>query len=192
MIPIELMPTENPANVMTRACQVLIASGHGQLADRLSEALLHVGVLATAAAAGADMPVDRAVSTGLWFGPHRATALRTALAPFAGAPEQRQTERCQMLVLSVAEIRGLAGFAGLTIQEMHDPHDAGDEIAITDCPKEGVLDDDGKPTHHAHVAYFVECPEEGCCPLGPELTPSVAPPEREGLDIPAFLRRSAD
>lgn len=76
-----------------------------------------------------------------------------------------------MLTLTIAEIKDLAECAGLVLKEGCEP-DADDletEITIIDCPKDGVKDDDNRPTHYAHVAYFDEYPEEGCYPLGEEL-----------------------
>ena len=45
------------------------------------------------------------------------------------------------------------------------------EQKMVECPKQGVLDDDGKPTHYTHIAYFEEYLEEGSFPLGDELAP---------------------
>ncbi|HEL3748670.1 TPA: hypothetical protein UMV35_000930 [Stenotrophomonas maltophilia] len=79
-----LSPDENPLDVLARACNVLVAKGHSRLADRLEGARLCVELLVESASAGTEECGDRAVSTGLWFGPQRATRLRQALAPFAG------------------------------------------------------------------------------------------------------------
>lgn len=78
-----------------------------------------------------------------------------------------------MLTLTVAEIKDLAEFAGLVLDKSvsYDADELETEIVVMECPKEGVRDDDGKPTHYAHIAYFAEYPEEGCCPLGAELVP---------------------
>lgn len=80
-----------------------------------------------------------------------------------------------MLTLTVAEIYDLACFAGFTINHdkrfMPDDDEMETEISIMACPSKGLKDDDGKQTHFAHVAYFSEYPEEGGCPLGPEITP---------------------
>lgn len=78
-----------------------------------------------------------------------------------------------MLTLTVAEIKDLAEFAGLVLNQKFMPDADGleTEIIVIECPKDGVRDDDGKPTHYAHIAYFAEYPEEGSHPLGPELTP---------------------
>ena len=89
----ELLEIENPSDVMTRACGVLIANGYGHLADRLSDAQLRVDALVRAAADGTDEPGERAVSLGLWFGPHRATLLRDALAPFGVTPNANSADR---------------------------------------------------------------------------------------------------
>ena len=81
-----------------------------------------------------------------------------------------------MLTLTVAEIYDLACAAGFTINHgqmfMPDADEMETEITIIDCPTGGVLDDDNKPTHYAHVAYLSDYPEEGTFPLGPELTPN--------------------
>ena len=76
------------------------------------------------------------------------------------------------ITLTVAEIASLAAFAGLTLDEKFpvDADEAESEIVVCDCPPEGLTDDDGKVTHHAHIAYFSEYPEEGSAPLGPEIT----------------------
>lgn len=77
-----------------------------------------------------------------------------------------------MITLTVAEIVDLAKCAGLVLKEGCEP-DADEletEIVVMECPKAGVRDDDGKPTHYAHIAYFAEYPEEGSYPLGPEIT----------------------
>lgn len=83
-----------------------------------------------------------------------------------------------MITLTVAEIYDLACMAGFTINHrqtlMPDADEMETEITIIDCPKAGVLDDDNKSRHYAHIAYFAEYPEEGSLPLGPELkTPNV-------------------
>ena len=76
-----------------------------------------------------------------------------------------------MLTLTIKEIADLAECAGLMFAPNGGPDedDKDTEISIMDCPKEGVKDDDGKPTHYAHIAYFSEYPEEGCYPLGDEV-----------------------
>ena len=79
-----------------------------------------------------------------------------------------------MLTLTVAEIKDLAEFAGFVLDpdRMPDEQDEWEtEIVVMDCPKEGVRDDDNKPTHYAHIAYFADYPEEGSSPLGAELAP---------------------
>ena len=78
-----------------------------------------------------------------------------------------------MLTLTVAEIKDLAECAGLVLDKnvSYDADELETEIVVMECPKQGVRDDDGKPTHYAHIAYFDECPEEGSYPLGAELAP---------------------
>lgn len=79
-----------------------------------------------------------------------------------------------MLTLTVAEIYDLACMAGFTINHtpafMPDADEMETEITVMVCPKEGVLNDDGKPEHYTHIAYFDEYPEEGSHPLGEKLT----------------------
>ena len=81
-----------------------------------------------------------------------------------------------MLILSVAEIRDLALFAGLMIDDTTKP--TGDEletqITVASCPAEGICND-GEPSdsdsvsHYKHVAYCTEYPEEGYTGLGDEI-----------------------
>ena len=84
-----------------------------------------------------------------------------------------------MITLTVAEIKDLAECAGFVFNQhfMPDADDMETEITINTCPASGVLDDDNKPTHYAHIAYFSEYPEEGCYPLGSETekAPDVCP-----------------
>lgn len=76
-----------------------------------------------------------------------------------------------MITLTVAEIKDLAEFAGLAMNEdaMPDEDELDTEIQIINCPEGGVVNDDGTKSRFAHVAYLVDYPEEGCCPLGDEL-----------------------
>lgn len=78
-----------------------------------------------------------------------------------------------MLTLTVAEIKDLAECAGLVLDKgvSYDADELETEIVVMECPKSGVRDDDGKPTHYAHIAYFAEYPDEGSYPLGAELVP---------------------
>lgn len=78
-----------------------------------------------------------------------------------------------MLTLTVAEIKDLAECAGLVLKFEPRSDDLETEITIIDCPKDGLLDDDNKPAHYAHIAYFSDYPDEGSYPLGDELTPNV-------------------
>lgn len=76
-----------------------------------------------------------------------------------------------MLTMTIKEIADLAESAGLVLAPDGglDEDSKDTEITIIDCPKEGVADDDGKPTFFKYVAYFTDYPEEGCFPLGDEL-----------------------
>lgn len=81
-----------------------------------------------------------------------------------------------MLTMTVAEIRDLARFAGLMIDDTTVPtdDDLETEITVTACPAEGVKNE-GEPSdpdsvsRYKHVAYFTEYPEEGCMGLGDEI-----------------------
>jgi len=75
------------------------------------------------------------------------------------------------LTLTIEEIRDLAQFCGMVIQqptasEKEDERDT--EIVIAAWPKKGVFDEDQKcqVTPHKHIAYFEEYHEEGVLPLG--------------------------
>ena len=78
-----------------------------------------------------------------------------------------------MITLTVAEIIDLAICAGigLATDVTYDSDELETEIVVMECPKQGVLDDDGKPTHYAHIAYFEGWLEEVSFPLGDELAP---------------------
>ena len=81
------------------------------------------------------------------------------------------------MILTIAEIRELAQFAGLVLTEssVADTDCDETEIAVEDCPDGGLIDpDDNLVCRYAHVAYFVDYPEEGSCGLGPKLLNSPA------------------
>ena len=75
-----------------------------------------------------------------------------------------------MITLTVREIYDLACAAGLTINHnpmfMPDDDEMEAELTIVECPKEGVLNDDGKFEHYTYIAYLSEYPEEGSFSLG--------------------------
>lgn len=81
-----------------------------------------------------------------------------------------------MLTLTVAEIRDLARFAGLSIDETFGPSDDELETLITVglCPAEGMRND-GEPSdpesvsHYKHMAYYTDYPDEGGIGLGDEI-----------------------
>lgn len=75
-----------------------------------------------------------------------------------------------MIILTGREIKDLAEFSGLTISSRFalSEDEMETEYVITDCPKEGTLDDDGTARHYDHIAYLSDYPEEGVCPLGNE------------------------
>ena len=79
------------------------------------------------------------------------------------------------MILTVTEIRHLAMFAGLLVSPPagNFPEDENEEeITVIRCPKSGLLDEESKQrSHYKHAAYLTEYPEEGMCPLGPEVMP---------------------
>lgn len=78
------------------------------------------------------------------------------------------------LILTVAEIRDLAEFAGVMQHGVPLPLDADEletEIVIGDCPKQGI-DNDGEVEHYRHMAWYYEYPEEGVFPLGEKVPPN--------------------
>jgi hypothetical protein len=79
-----------------------------------------------------------------------------------------------MLTLTVAEIKDLAECAGLVLRQdcLPDADELETELTIVPCPESGVLDDDGKATHFAHLAYVTDSPDEGSFPLGTEIQSS--------------------
>lgn len=76
-----------------------------------------------------------------------------------------------MITLTAMEIYELASFAGLTIEPpTADERDS--EFVVTDCPDEGILNDDGQREKCNYIVYCADYPEEGCIPLGEtELVP---------------------
>jgi hypothetical protein len=73
-----------------------------------------------------------------------------------------------MITLTVAEILDLARFAGIPIADGYklDEDEGEAEIAIVDCPTEGILNDEGQREHTKYVAYFTDCPDDGSSSLG--------------------------
>lgn len=71
--------------------------------------------------------------------------------------------------LTIAEIADLVICAGLELKRPPEKEDEETEIVISECPAEGVEDEDGEAHYHAHVAYLDGCADEGCMPLGSEL-----------------------
>ena len=80
------------------------------------------------------------------------------------------------VILTVAEIRQLANFAGLNVAPPDgkwDGDESEQEITVAPCPKGGVFDEDSNKWHHfKRIAYFTEYPEEGVYPLGDEISPN--------------------
>lgn len=76
------------------------------------------------------------------------------------------------MILTIAEIRDLAQFAGLVLTDecKSDTSEDESEIAVEECPEGGLIDTDAaRVCRYAHVAYFANYPDEGSHGLGPEL-----------------------
>ncbi len=81
-----------------------------------------------------------------------------------------------MITLTVREIMELADFAGLVISRDSElsKDELDTEFTITECPAAGIRNE-GEPSdtdsvsHPRLIAYYTECPEEGCIGLGPEI-----------------------
>lgn len=74
-----------------------------------------------------------------------------------------------IITLTIEQIAELAEFAGLTVVwgvEI-DPET---ELTITECPPEGLLEDEGDATgpRYQYLAHVSEHPDEGSIGLGPE------------------------
>lgn len=108
-----------------------------------------------------------------------------------------------MTTLTVAQIADLARFAGLDVDDSA-VTDAGpeNEITIADCPADGVIGDDGTPTHYPLIAYFSEYPEEGMYGIGEPIEPGALTPGAAAIaqawasdalrDVAAERRRQID
>jgi len=79
------------------------------------------------------------------------------------------------VILTVTEIRHLAMFAGLIVSPpagTFAEDESEEKITVSRCPKGGLFDEETKTYYHyKHIAYLTEYPEEGMCPLGPEVKP---------------------
>ena len=76
------------------------------------------------------------------------------------------------MILTIAEIKTLAQFAGIKLTEdsLSDKDQDDTEITVTDCPEGGLIDTDAATVRrYAHVAYFYEYPDEGSVGLGAEM-----------------------
>ncbi|ABC29631.1 hypothetical protein HCH_02854 [Hahella chejuensis KCTC 2396] len=92
----------------------------------------------------------------------------------------------QQLNLTIQQVGELAEYSGYNINYSDIGEDEREHfVCIADGPRGGVLDDDGKATHYAHIMWFEEIPEEGCIGLGEQL--QEPPPVR--LYNPIHLKR---
>ena len=100
------------------------------------------------------------------------------------------------MILTIAEIRDLAQFAGLVLTNecKADTSEDESEIAVEDCPDGGLIDTDAaKVCRYAHVAYFADYPEEGSHGLGPELPNARPHAEARSADsVQADVRQEVD
>jgi len=73
------------------------------------------------------------------------------------------------MILTIAEIKTLARFCGLVLTDgsMDDKDQDETEIAVVNCPEDGLTNDDASVVfRYDHVAYFCEYPDEGSVGLG--------------------------
>jgi len=77
----------------------------------------------------------------------------------------------ESITLTIGEIKALTEAAGLTLTAecLADKGEDDTEITVEECPQKGI-DDDGILRKYRMMAYFAEYPEEGCIPLGNEIT----------------------
>jgi hypothetical protein len=75
------------------------------------------------------------------------------------------------ITLNMLEIKHLAMAAGFKVLNESGSDDMEAEMTITDCPEEGLRNDDGTRSRYKHIAYDAEYPEEGSHGLGEELKP---------------------
>jgi len=85
----------------------------------------------------------------------------------------------QRFTLTVEEIRDLAQFCGMVVQEptaSEKEDERETKIVVAPWPERGVKDEEGIAVlpPHKHIAYFAEYPEEGCMSLGSAI------PQQEG------------
>lgn len=75
------------------------------------------------------------------------------------------------MTLTANEIADLARFAGFRLDEANPPdEDEGQTTyAIEECPKGGLIGDEGERLQYRMIAYLDEYPEEGSYGLGPRL-----------------------
>lgn len=92
-----------------------------------------------------------------------------------------------IMKLTAEEIRHLANFCGMVIQEpttSEKEEESDTEIVIASWPEKGVKGDDGMLSPRRYIAYYDEYPEEGCVPLGSPIGKSDAPSATEQIAPP--------
>lgn len=97
--------------------------------------------------------------------------LRAELAAAKQQLAEAEKER-NRVTLTGDQIADLFCFLGHTLHDdqIIDDDAAETLITITDCPADGVIDDDGVTRrHYEYIAYYDEYPEEGCIGLGKEI-----------------------
>jgi len=72
------------------------------------------------------------------------------------------------MYLTGREIKGLAEYAGFSIEPLDTMGEdiLEQEFNVSDCPKNGVQDDDGVVHHYDHVVTCDGCDGNECMPLG--------------------------
>lgn len=71
------------------------------------------------------------------------------------------------MILTGREIKDLAEYAGFNLDDTKTDSDILEaEFSVLDCPKNGVMGDDGKAEHYDHVVVCDGCDGNECSPLG--------------------------
>ncbi len=71
------------------------------------------------------------------------------------------------MILTGLEIKELAEYAGFLINsDAFGEDDLESEYSISKCPEKGVINDDGKVEHYAHVVTCDGCDGNEVMPLG--------------------------
>ena len=69
------------------------------------------------------------------------------------------------MYLTGKEIKDLAEYAGFSVQ-VEDPDHLEIEYDVSECPKQGIADDEGKINVYSHIVTCDGCDPGECLPLG--------------------------